>query len=137
MENVQKIYSEKDSESTYFLFLDDIRNPKDVTAKILNDERYLSLYQSEWVIVRSYNEFVKLISKKGLPEFISFDHDLGEKKGVVQPTGMDCAKWLVDYCLDNNKPLPFYRVHSANPAGAANIVGILESFKKHQSENNK
>ena len=65
--------------------------------------------------------------------FISFDHDLADVVELKEElpieqwfdlennkeyTGMDCAKWLVNYCLDNNKPLSKYAVHSANPAGA-------------------
>jgi hypothetical protein len=52
--------------------------------------------------VRSYNEFVAWIETNGLPDFISFDHDLGlPKKQTEELNGMSCAKWLVNYCLDN------------------------------------
>lgn len=44
---------------------------------------------------------------------------------------MDCAKWLVDYCIDNKERLPKIFVHSANPVGADNILGLLNNFKKH------
>jgi len=120
----------KISDAPELLFLDDIRNPKDVTPNMVKRKIDMSLYQGEWCIVRSYKEFVKVISKKGLPQFISFDHDLGEVNGEIQPSGMDCAKWLVDYCIDNDKELPHYVVHSSNPAGAANINGLFQSFIK-------
>ena len=42
------------------LFLDDIRKPPDV----------------DWFIVRNYNQFIDWIDKNGLPDIISFDHDL-------------------------------------------------------------
>ena len=44
--------------------------------------------------VYNYEEFVEYLERKGLPDFISFDHDLGEDL-----SGYDCAKYLVDYCL--------------------------------------
>lgn len=75
--------------------------------------------------LRSYTEFVTYIIKNGLPDFISFDHDLG-----LQESGFDCAKWLVNYCLDNNLQLPAFNVHSQNPVGKQNIYSLLQNFKK-------
>ena len=87
------------------LFLDDIRNPPD----------------SSWDVVRSYDEFVSYISLNGVPDFISFDHDLGD----AVPTGMDCAKWLVE----TERLLPNFAVHSANPPGRINIFSLLENWR--------
>lgn len=75
--------------------------------------------------VYAYEEFVKFILDNGLPDFISYDHDLGEGK-----TGYDCAKWLVEYCLENNLSLPEYAVHSQNPVGKENILTLLSNFEK-------
>jgi hypothetical protein len=112
-----------------FLFLDDIRLPIDAIpfaeAKGINQ----AIYYENWVIVKSYNQFVKHIQDKGLPDIISFDHDLGDDNEL---TGMDCAKWLVNYCMDNNLYLPKWVVHSANPAGYENIKSLLLSFEKNQ-----
>jgi hypothetical protein len=95
------------------LYLDDIRTPK----------------TKGWDIVRSYDEFVKWIEKNGLPDKVSFDHDLGEEG---TKTGYDAAKWLVYYCYSNGLPfLPEYNVHSANPVGKANIESYLSNAKKH------
>jgi hypothetical protein len=53
-----------------------------------------------------------------LPDVISFDHDLGDfqalhSSGYIEgelpaeeKTGMDCAKWLVDYCINHNLNCP-------------------------------
>lgn len=111
-----------------YLFLDDIRNPNE--AATYAEVRGVNpvIYKEEWVIVRDYLEFVDWIKKNGLPELISFDHDLGE---ADEHTGMDCAWWLVNYCLDNNCALPKWAVHSANPAGYDNIKGLLINFEKH------
>jgi hypothetical protein len=87
---------------------------------------------------------------KGIPDMISFDHDLGEDVAISKvkmgtskrqarkekketKSGYDCAKWLVDYCLDNETPTPHFVVHSANPVGAENIRGLLNNAKKHMS----
>jgi hypothetical protein len=95
------------------LYLDDIRIPK----------------TKGWDIVRSYDEFVKWIEKNGLPDEVSFDHDLGEEG---TKTGYDAAKWLVQYCYSNTLPfLPEFNVHSANPVGKANIESYLSNVKKH------
>lgn len=75
--------------------------------------------------LRSYGEFVAWITKHGLPDFISFDHDLGPDE-----TGYDCAKWLVDYCLDRKQSMPDFAVHSQNPVGKENIQKLLENFIK-------
>ncbi len=92
------------------LYLDDIRNPK----------------SDGWTVVRNYEEFVQSIDQNGLPDEISFDHDLGEDV----KTGYDCAKWLCEYCWMNGIPIPPYNVHSANPVGRDNIIGTLKSYEK-------
>lgn len=133
------------------LFLDDYRNPLDCLKYMhtrIGPENLIYSSKS-WETVRHYPAFVEYIQKNGLPTVISFDHDLADghyhenmQKGVLNyqgdsfnddmnKTGYHCAKWLVDYCLDNNKPLPRCIVHSMNPVGTENITGLLESFKKH------
>ena len=77
--------------------------------------------------VYSYTEFVAYLEHKGLPDFISFDHDLGEEF-----SGYDCAKYLVDYCLDHQLPLPDFSVHSQNHVGKENIERLLNNFKEQQ-----
>ena len=78
--------------------------------------------------VYDYEEFTEFISRNGLPDFISFDHDLGLGK-----TGYDCAKWLVEFCLDKNLILPEFQVHSQNPVGKEYIEALLNNFKKSYS----
>ncbi|WCM41597.1 hypothetical protein MG290_11655 [Flavobacterium sp. CBA20B-1] len=79
--------------------------------------------------VRSYTEFVDYITQNGLPDFISFDHDLG-----LEESGFDCAKWLVNYCLDNRKKMPDFIVHSQNPVGKQNIKSLLNNFRKKHND---
>ena len=129
------------------LFLDDLRVPLDCPKIHYMGYRVsdLNIYHEEWVIVRSHGQFVKWIEKNGLPDLISFDHDLGmvQEWKIIDEwfdidnnreyTGMDSAKWLVDYCIDNDLKLPDFIVHSANPSGYENINGLLKSFKKQQN----
>ena len=77
----------------------------------------------------SYNEFVNYIDTHGLPDGICFDHDLGEEK-----TGYDCAKYLVNYCLDHNYSIPKYKIQSSNPVGVANIHSIMQTYMKYQGD---
>lgn len=80
-----------------------------------------------YILVTSYDEFVDFIKNKEFPNFISFDHDLGLGK-----TGYDCAKFLVEYCLEKQLNLPGFFVHSQNPVGKLNIESLLKNFQKFQ-----
>lgn len=127
----------------YNLFLDDFRVPKDA----FNYTRRDTYLKSEWTTVRSYMEFVNYITANGLPKLISFDHDLADAhyeeyhktKGagfdydsMTEKTGYHCAKWLIEYCMDNKLKCPAFLVHSMNPAGGKNIQMLLENFIKHE-----
>lgn len=124
----------------YNLYLDDVRTPT----------------QGNWVVVRDYDEFVEAVIRIGLDNFsyISLDHDLGEEamieyytnvkhnniidySNINEKTGMDCCKFLVDHCLENNKSLPEINVHSANPVGSINMMSFLDNFFKHTGSNKK
>lgn len=124
------------------LFLDDIRQPYQVGNYILPIELRVHYRKLEWIIVRNYEEFIAHITENGLPELVSFDHDLAdihydpstwtEGFEYQEKTGYNCAKWLVDYCLDNNLKLPTYMVHSMNPIGKERINNLLENFLEYQ-----
>lgn len=118
---------------SYYLFLDDERKPSNVT--------WIPMPNVLWTIVRNYDQFVSMIEERGIPEFISFDHDLADEHYVAylegrsdygpEKTGYDCAKWLVDHCLEKEAPIPNYQVHSLNHIGRENINSYLENAKKH------
>ncbi len=104
------------------LFLDDIRSIDMVYSKSM---------ESEFDIVRTYHDFVKYIKINGLPDFISFDNDLGlDQNGVVAPDGYAAAKWLVYESGLNLINLKF-NVHSANPVAAKQIEGLLTNYINH------
>jgi hypothetical protein len=99
------------------------------------------IYLEEWEIVRTFAQFVIAFTKHhAIITHISFDHDLAnisynpitqqEHFEYREKTGYDCAKWLVNFCEENNIPLPIYFIHSMNPIGAENIKGYLESYKR-------
>ena len=96
------------------LYLDDERTPK----------------TDGWVIVRNYHDFVEWITNNGIPDEVSFDHDLSDNKSGREYTGYDCAQWLCQYCWENGLPIPKWNVHSGNPVGRDNIQFILRSFEK-------
>jgi hypothetical protein len=134
------------------IYLDDIRTPKG----------------PEWVVVRSYDQFVAKVKKVGLQNIltISLDHDLGDSaiqeyhrnvwnnykldyNNIIEKTGYDCAKWLVDHFIDTNEkwnalsraekkgsriPFPHITTHSANPIGSANIMGYINNFFKNEAQ---
>ena len=113
------------------IYLDDVRTP-------LN---------SDWVVVRSYDEFVRVVSEIGLENIdeISLDHDLGpsamaewhknvynnytlDYNNITEKTGYDCAKWLVEQWMEG-KPVQRVYTHSANAIGASNIMGYINNYK--------
>ena len=56
-----------------------------------------------------------------------------EKQVHKEKTGYECAKWLIDYCIENNLECPMYVCHSMNPVGRDNILGVLDNFRKYQN----
>ena len=121
------------------LWLDDVRDP--FQNDWLNFSPIGKLVDVHWVT--TYQEFIDWIMNNGLPDAVCFDHDLSDLQAFKssypemvediecnEKTGYDCAKWLVDYCIDNNKPLPEYAIQSANPVGKENINSLLTNFKK-------
>jgi len=92
------------------IYLDDVRTP-------IEDPNFS---KTDWVIVRSYDEFTAKVKEIGLESIsmISLDHDLGDTAmkeyfenvspnykldydNIQEKTGYDCAKWLVDHYYDN------------------------------------
>jgi hypothetical protein len=132
----------KNLNTDYNLFLDDERfpyvsNPELDDVSAFHYTNYEPFKKEDWIIVRNYNDFVKEVEKRGLPKKCSFDHDLGDVSKIkkydnfLEKTGYDCAKWLCDYCQDNELKFPEYFIHSMNPTGANNIRTYIENYKKH------
>ena len=113
------------------IWLDDMRNPFE------NDWMKYSPINKPYEVIwlKSYNEFTNWILENDLPPAICFDNDLGIDE-TGEKNGYDCAKWLVEYCLDNNKQLPLWNIQSANPVGRDNIDGVLKGYKKYFERKN-
>lgn len=116
-----------------YLFLDDERNPGDVTWVLIGG---VGSWGADWQIVRSFNQAVAWVKENGFPDVISFDHDLGLMHYAGDysdgATGMDFAKWLVEYDIENKTmPADFkFTVHSKNPEGARNIKELLNGYMR-------
>ena len=116
------------------IYLDDIRTPEN----------------KEWIITRDYDKFVETVTLIGLEniELISLDHDLGDTamseyysnvrpnytldyNNIIEKTGYDCCKYLVEKSMSTGILLPQIFVHSANPIGAANMMGYINNYYKN------
>lgn len=96
--------------NSWCLYLDDLRSPP-------TDGR-------DYVVARTPEEALGLIRTRGLPSFMSLDHDLGPD--------LDTMQFLRLLYRENPTPpfIPSYEVHSANPVGRANIISLLESWRR-------
>lgn len=121
------------------LYLDDNRTPTETIPGY-----------NPWNVVRNYDEFTNWIIENSIPDLISFDHDLADEhvddyfeqfmsKGYQHPnydlykekTGLDCAKFLVEYSQKMNIPIKGCCVHSHNPVGAKNIQSLINGYNRH------
>src|SRR5688572_19946859 len=97
---------------SYTLFLDDIRAPGwDLGLDVL--------------VARSCSQAEAIVEDMGLPEVISFDHDLGKN----EPVAMAFMWWLIDSHLDGRFDLSTIKeviIHSANPVGSQNLQGLWD-----------
>jgi hypothetical protein len=113
-----------------WLFLDDIR--KDPTI-VHNNVRGLGPgvgKANNWVIARDYHQFVDILKNNfNHINFISFDHDISSYDiNGKELTGKDAAEFLINYCMDNNKQLPDWFVHSDNTGGNKNIRQLFTNY---------
>ena len=128
------------------LFLDDLRSPVDAFKETLYDNPHEIYISKKWVTVRNHIAFVDFILTNGIPEIISFDHDLAKSHYTPrkfwndyqkskewqdaqvheEKTGYDCALWLMQHCIENNLELPICYIHSGNPVGRDKIINALK-----------
>jgi len=109
------------------LYLDDMRKPLLPNA----------------VQVRNYEEFVRYLKTRPMPDAISFDHDLTLEhyptyeeeeecyrtnrinyENYSTKTGMDAVR----YIIENKLPLKRWFVHSYNEVGTANMTALLMKY---------
>jgi len=121
------------------IYLDDFRTPTEHPNN------------GEWVIVRNYGEFVNKILEIGLDsiDILSLDHDLDPsatshyfeyvKKNysidysqILEPTGMDVARWLILHSRETGHKIPKCYIHSHNPIGSGNMLGQINLYLKEK-----
>lgn len=124
----------------YRIFLDDLRTIDMVYPNQLFPDFQKFMEISELVICRTMEEAVALIESKGyLPNFISFDNDLGEDKNEIPlKEGIDFAHWIVESVLDEKYILTDdfeFFVHSANSIAGPEIRILLNNFINFQKNN--
>lgn len=122
------------------LFLDDWRIPGDCATYMWQRKVNCTIFHEDWNIVRSYGQFINWIIENGSPDLVSFDYDLADVEELKEElpfedwfnldenrvyTGLDCAKFLFNFCEENNLKFPEYIIHSANPDGSDEIKKLL------------
>lgn len=123
----------------YKLFLDDVRNVRDAASymHMRIGPRNPIYLEDNWFIAKCYQDFVDIVTENGIPEFVSYDHDLSDehyvdgdigvwKDNYKEKSGFECAKWLKDYCRKAGIQHPEFAVHSQNPIGYENIMRLLK-----------
>ncbi len=122
------------------LFLDDWRIPQDCAQYMWQRKVDCTIFHENWDIVRSFGQFKNWIIKNGIPNIVSFDYDLADVEELKEElnieewfnlnenkvyTGLDCAKFLLNYCNNNKLNFPDYIIHSVNPDGTEEIKKLL------------
>ena len=128
---------------SYNLFLDGTRSPENV-------DWIQFPVQGPWIIVRNILDFKLRITSFGLPDFVTFSHNLSPEHSAINwskftipdylnlenKTGYDCACWLIDYCVMYDLDFPAYTVHSQNTIGGEHIHSAIWAYKRWR-ENTK
>ena len=138
----KEIYEGVEKENLSILWLDDQRDPMKYLNGVNKEQvglsgaksrnfiaykKLMDMYNISFNWVRTFTEFKNYILSNGLPSFISFDKDLGKAPDYDGYNGIDCAKWLSEYCKQNNLKYPKYFIHSANGNAYDGIVQYLET----------
>ena len=100
--------------SKILIWLDDLRNPNDPQWKTWLDMwSPIGRTGVDIVWLKSFKELKLYLLCNLWPDAICFDHDLGD---VVdnEKTGYDCAKYLVQFCMDNDLDIPKFGIQSSN-----------------------
>lgn len=127
----------------FYLFLDDERVPNGVF--------WIDIPKNvPWTIVRNYKQFREAIESRGIPAFVSFDHDLADEHysmssdevnnssyerviaSYEEKTGYDCLKWFVERVLAPiDAPFPDYALHTMNSIGKDNMEKYINNYKRY------
>ena len=135
-----------ENQAINILWLDDQREPYNYFSKNSNSGAWLrnhdyyinnvfNRYNPNFIWVKNLKEFEDYIINNGLPNMVSFDHDIKPKNYEGQhENGADVANWLVNYCKQNNLKLPWCFAHSANKNGIERINQIINNYKVNENK---
>ena len=118
------------------LIIDDIRS----CEMCFNTSKNEMFLNSDWVIVKNYQDFISLIDKVGINKIsiISFDHDLSDFEVIddikVEFTGKTACEYIIEKCLDSGTKFPDWYVHTDNTCGRENIVGLILNYIENVDE---
>ncbi len=94
------------------IYVDDKRNPVD----------------KDWTIIRSYHDFIFVVNQSfDEIKLISLDYHLNDPISP-EKTGLDCAKYLINYCEKNHKPLPRIFVHDRAITEVQEIIQFVNNY---------
>lgn len=125
---------------SYYLFMDDTRKPREVD--------WVTLPQNVgWEIAKSYNEFVAMIMKCGIPKFVTYDCDLCDEhysaffnlceKYVTEyrkfktKCGIDCIEHMLKLCKRKGIAHPQYAIHTKNHYAEPFMKKLIQEHNKN------
>jgi hypothetical protein len=99
----------------YKLFIDDLRE----------------VCGPDWLIARTSEQAINIIKKNGMPDIISFDHDLsGDDKSTIVTQAIH--EMVLDGDIEIKPDFRFW-VHSDNPNGKDNIIIDMKNIYKYST----
>lgn len=134
------------------IFLDDVRVPKDPEwILVKNYDEFVEKIQEIGLSNISVISLDHDLGESAMAEYFNnvkpnyeLDYD-----NITEKTGLDCAKWMINHYIENRTQkshptmdglyvdtkqefiFPQIYSHSANPIGAANIIGYVNNFLKN------
>jgi hypothetical protein len=92
----------------------------------------------KWYRVRTIDRMIEFIGTKGMPNIISFDHDLEPIHYNINTntidyteyptTGYSCCEFVIEILKRTQLPCTLL-VHSMNPLGRDRILELIENYK--------
>ena len=134
------------------IYLDDERTPKEKGWIVVrNYEQFVKIVNDfglDKIDLISFDHDLGETAKEEYYNNVKTNYEL-DYNHIEEKTGYDCAKFLVDkFYLENPDRerseryekigtqilFPKITVHSANPIGAANIMGYINNFLKNEGQ---
>lgn len=128
----------------YALYLDDCRLPT-ATVKVPKfEDDGVDALELPWVIARTHEEFVAILNERGIPRYVTLDHDLYEEhmkmyfhmkeEGIEEidytqfqyKTGVEACKLLVEV-YKMGIVMPYINLHTHNRYGREVMLDVLRS----------